>query len=81
MLLLTSAVTGCVSISAFASLFCTPIGITSSAVGLKVFVITAGIKKYKSIVKKKREKHDKIVSLGKARLDTIDVLISKTLIE
>ena len=52
-------ITGCVSISAFASLIGTPIEITSSAIGLKIYVISTGIKKYKSIIKKK--KHDKIV--------------------
>ena len=44
-LILDSAITGCVSISAFASLVGTPIGITSSAIGLKICAITAGIKK------------------------------------
>ena len=33
-LILVSTVTGCVSISAFATLVCVPVGITSSAVGL-----------------------------------------------
>ena len=42
-------ITGCVSISAFASLVGIPIGITSSAIRIKTGVITAGIKKYKSI--------------------------------
>ena len=64
LLILISAVTGCVSISAFASLVDIPIGFKSSAVGLKIYVITAGIKIYKSIIKKKR-KHDKIVFLAK----------------
>ena len=41
---------------------------------------SAGIKKYDSIIKKKRKKHDKIVLLGKAKLDTIEVLMSKALI-
>ena len=43
-----------VSISAFASLVGIQIGITSSALGLKTCVITAEIKKYKSIIKKKK---------------------------
>ena len=55
-LVVISAITGCVSISAFASLVGIPIRITSSAIGLKICVITAGIKKYKSIIKKKEEK-------------------------
>ena len=40
-----STITGYVSISAFASLVGIPIGITSSVIGLKICVITAGIKK------------------------------------
>ena len=54
-LTLASAIIGCVSISAFTSLLGIPIGITSSAIGLKNCVITAAIKKYKSIIKKKRK--------------------------
>ena len=50
-----SAVTGCVPISEFTSLVCVPIGITSSAVGIKICEITAEIKKDKSIMKKKKE--------------------------
>ena len=45
---------GCVSISAFASFVSIPAGITSSAVGLKICVITAGVKNYKSIIMKKK---------------------------
>ena len=51
-LILAFAVTGYVSISAFSFLLGIPIGITSSAIGLKLCAITAGIKKYKSIIKK-----------------------------
>ena len=61
---------------AFALLVCVPVGITSSVVG----IITVTIKKYKPIVKKKKNKHDKIVLLGKDKLNTIEVLISKVLI-
>ena len=39
-------ISGWVSISAFASLIDIPIGITSSVIGLKIYVITAWIKKY-----------------------------------
>ena len=78
--ILASAVTGCVSVSAFTSLFPLPIGITSSAVGIKIFVITAEIKKYKSIMKKKKKNHDKLVLLGKDTLNAIEVWTSKALI-
>ena len=43
----------------FASLVGIPIGSMGSARRLKFFVITSVIKKYKSIIKKKK-KHDKI---------------------
>ena len=39
--------------------------------------VAAGIENYKSIIKKRKKKHDKIVFLGK----TIEVLISKGLID
>ena len=78
-LILASTVTGCVSISAFASLACVPVGITSPAVGIKICAITVGIKKYKSIIKKNSKKHDKIMLSGKDKLNTIEVLTSKSL--
>ena len=64
-LILASTITGCISSSAFSSLAGIPGRITSSAIGLKVCAMTAGIKKYKSIIKKKKKKYDKIVLLVK----------------
>ena len=46
LLILISTVTGCVSISAFASLVGIPIGITICKVGLKICGIISEIKKY-----------------------------------
>ena len=43
--------------STFASLVGIPIYIISSALVLKFCVVTAGIKKYKSIIKKKKKKN------------------------
>ena len=45
LLILVSKVTGCVSISVLASLVAIAVGITSSAVGIKICTVTAGIKK------------------------------------
>ena len=59
----TSTITGCVSISAFASLVGIPVGITSSAIGLTICAITTEIKKYEPIITKKKKKHNKIVFL------------------
>ena len=55
-----------------------PIVIPSSAIWLKLRAIAAGIKKHKSINKKK--KHDKTVFLAKSKLNSIEVLISNSLI-
>ena len=79
--ILASTITGCISISAFVSLLGIPIGITNSAIGLKICAITVGIKKFKSIIKKKKKKHDKIVLLAKSKLNKIEVLVSKALID
>ena len=79
-LILASTITECISISAFTFLVGIPIGITSPGVGLKICAITARIKTYRSIIKKKKKKHDKIALLPKSKLNSIEVLISKALI-
>ena len=81
LLILISLVTGWVSISASACLFGVSIGITRSAIGLKICVITTRIKKYKSIIKKKKKMHDKTLSLAKSKVSSAEVLISKALID
>ena len=53
-LILISAVTGCVSISAFASWVSIAKGIMIFAIGLNICTIIAGIKKYKKKKKAKR---------------------------
>ena len=65
----------------FASLVGIPIGITSSAMGLKICAIVAGIKKYKSIIKGKKKKHDEIIFLVKSKLNKIELLIYQALID
>ena len=54
-LIAISIITGCVSISAFASLVGIPIGIRKSRNELKICLITTAIKMYKSINKKKQK--------------------------
>ena len=65
--ILAFAVSRCISKSAFASLLGIPIGITSSAIGFRIGAIATAIKKYKSIIKKKKKKHDKIVLLAQTK--------------
>ena len=66
-------ITGCVSISAFAYLVGSSIGTASSAIGIKICLINVGIKKCKSINKKNKKEHDKIISLAKSKLNSIKV--------
>ena len=74
LLILVSIVTGCVFISAFVSLIGLPVDIASSAIGLKVCVITPGIKKCELITLKKEEWNSKLNN--KSKLNNIEVLIS-----
>ena len=79
-LILGSTAAGCNSISDFAFLVSIPIGITTSAIGLRFWAISAAIRNYKSIIKKKKKKWNKIVLLAKCKLNSVDVLFSKSLI-
>ena len=80
-LILASAVTEYASISALASLVGSFVPILSSALELKIWAQTAWTKTYKSIIKKKIKRYDKIVLLSKTKLNSMKVLISKALIE
>ena len=71
-LFLGSTITGYISVFAFASLVSISIETTSSVIGLKIYAITVAMNKYKSIV---------IVLLAKSKLNRIEILISKPLID
>ena len=79
LLILISTITGCLSILAFAFVVGMSIGITTSTIAVKICVITTGIKRCKTINKRKKKKHDKIVLLATFKLNSIEVLISKPL--
>ena len=53
------------------SLLGIPIVNTSYAIGLKIFAKTTETKRYKSIIGKKKKKHDKIVLLAKSKSNSI----------
>ena len=77
-LILGSTINGCISISAFSSLFGTPVGTTGFAIGLKMCAIAAKIKKCKSIISKKKKQHNKMALFAKSK-NSIEVLILKAL--
>ena len=54
------------------------VGIASSAGTAKICLITPVIKNFKSIIEKR--KHDKTILLAKTKLNTLEILISKALI-
>ena len=80
-LILVSSITGCISISAFASLLGILLGTISSTIGLKMCAIAVGTKKYESIINKKKKKYYGKVLLAKSKLNNIGVLIAKDLID
>ena len=53
-LILVPSITRCISISPFASFIELPIGITGSAIGLKIGVITAGLKSISQYLRKRK---------------------------
>ena len=81
LLILLPAISGFLSISAYALLLDIPIGVSSYVVVLKIRAIAPRIKRNKSTIKKKRQKHDKIVLLAKTKLNTAEGLISKVSID
>ena len=81
LLILLFTNTGCVYIPAFSSLFGILTEITSSVIGLEICVLTAGITKYKSIIKKKKTKHENLLWLTKSKLNSVEILIFMALID
>ena len=53
----------------------------NAAIGLQICAITAGIKKYIWIIKKKKKKHNKTVFIEKFKLNSIEVSIYKALVD
>ena len=80
-LIVLSATTGGVSIISFTSVIGAPVGIVSASFTL-IFSLTTGIvKKLLSTTRNKKKKHDKISTLAKSKLNSIETLISQALID
>ena len=80
-LIRVSTIIGSISISVFAFLLGIPIATTSSAIESKICAVVARTKRFKSIINKKKKKRDKTILLPKSKLNSIQVLISKALID
>ena len=80
-LIILSATSIGVSIIWFTSIIEAPVWIASASVTL-IYSLTAGIvKKLLNITRNKKKKHDKILMLAKSKLNSIETLISQTLID
>ena len=80
-LIALSATSSGVCIISSASVVGAPVGISSASFTL-FFSLTAGvIKKFLSITRNKKKKHDKILMLTKSKLDSIEPLVSQALID
>ena len=78
-LVVLSATTGGVSIISFTSIIGAPVGIANASFTLLFFLTTGIIKKLLNITRK--EKHDKILTSAKSKLNSIDTLLSQALID
>ena len=81
-LFVLSATTGGVSLISFTGIIGAPVGIASAIFTLIFSLKTGIVKKLLNITrKKKKKKHDKILMLAKSKLNSIDTLISQSLID
>ena len=80
-LIVLSATSGGVSIILFTSIIGVPVGIQSVSFTL-IFSLTTGIaKKLLNITRKKKKKHNKILTFAKSKLNSVETLISQALVD
>ena len=80
-LIVLSAASGGISIISFTSVIGIPAGLASASFTL-IFSLTTGIiKKLLKIMRKEKQKHDKIIMLAKTKLDSIELLMPQALID
>ena len=80
-LVVLSATSGGVSIISFISIVEAPVGIASASLILIFSLATGIIKKFLSITRNKKKKHDKSLMLAKSKLSSIETLVSQVLID
>ena len=76
-----SASFGALSIASHATVVAIPVGIAGASLTL-IFTVTTGVvKKLLNITRKKKKKHNKIIILARNKLNIIETLISRALID
>ena len=80
-LITLSASFGTLSIASYATVVGMPVGIAGASLTL-IFTVTTGmVKTLLNITRKKKKKHNKIISLARSKLNIIENLISQVLID
>ena len=78
-LITLSALFGALSIASHATVVGIPAGIAGASLTLIFTVSTGIVKKLFGVVRKKKKKHNKILSLAKRKLNIIETLLSQAL--
>ena len=76
-----SASFGALSIVSHATVVGIPVGIAGSSLTVTFFVTAGVVKKLLDITREKKKKHNKIIILAKNKLNIIETLISKVIID
>ena len=79
-LVVLSVATGSISIASFATAIGAPAGLMSASCSLAFSIATRFVKKFLKTIKKKKKKHNKIVTLVRSKLNSIESKISEALI-
>ena len=80
-LIVLSATSGGVSIISFTSIAGAPVGIASTSLTLFFSLTTGIVKKFLNLTRNKKKKHEKILILDKSKVNSIETLVSKALID
>ena len=76
-----SILSGSISIASFATLIGEPAGIIGASCGFTFSVTSGFVKKFLKTIRNKKKKHNKIFMLGRSKLNSIEIKISKALMD
>ena len=75
-----SVATGSISVASFATAIGAPAGIMSASCSLLFSITTGFVKKFLKAIRNKKKKHNKIVTLDRNKLNSVESKISEALI-
>ena len=79
-LIVLSTTSGCISITSFATVNGTPVGIASASISLTFSLSTGIVKKLLKTTQDKNKKHHKTFMLARSKLNSIEGKVSESLI-